>query len=282
MTLKPSVVSRFDETAEVLESRELTDGVMHITVSTPSIAGHARPGQFIMLQPHTSNAPLLRRPMSLLEVDAEQGRLELLFRVVGEGTELMSRFEPGTRRRIVGPLGHGFELEGDYSQAILIGGGMGIPPLVHMSRLLRDAGKQVHFFYGARSKSEIFFRERIEGSNATLTIATDDGSEGHHGVVTEPWIKSIEEQSNSKSLRVFTCGPGGMLRHIIRLAQAQSLDTQVSLEIQMPCGMGICQGCAMPVIGDGPDGFVYELVCKDGPVFPVERLSLERMESVVL
>ena len=219
-----------------------------LAVEVPGWPGH-RPGQFAMLalDPEgLSSDPLLPRPMALFRADGD--RLEFRHKVVGRGTARLAALPPGAALGVVGPLGNGFP---DRSEPrVLIGGGTGIASLYELAA----AAPRAWVLLGGRSREDILGLADFEKLEAALEVATEDGSLGHRGRVTE--LFTPEEGSV-----VFACGPTPMMRAVHVQAQAAGLTCFVSLETQMACGFGVCLGCVVP----SDRGFAY--VCTDGPVF---------------
>ena len=247
----------------------------------------AIPGQFVMLGPGAAASvarrdPLLPRPMAVYRelgpVEAEQasGRgiesvVELLYRVVGRGTTLLSEARIGDRISIVGPLGRGFPLD-DFGAgggpALLVGGGTGIASLFELARALSQAGRRVVVLLGARGCEDLTGRGDFEALDVELVCATEDGSQGIQGLVTEPLAEQLAEHGSAAS--VFAVGPTPMMRACADLAARHAAACLVSLENPMACGFGVCLGCAAPRATGG-----FSLVCRDGPVFDAREIDWE-------
>jgi len=228
-----------------------------VLVDVPDWPGH-RPGQFAMLglDPSlTHRDPLLPRPMAIYRVFA--GKLEFRFKVVGRGTRILSELARGAPLSVLGPLGNGFPTPapGDW----LVGGGTGIASLYELAR---DAARGVRVRLGGRSRADILGLDDFEKLGCDLAVATDDGSHGTRGFVTELVTPRAGET-------VFACGPDGMMRRAHQLASAAGARCQVSLENTMACGYGVCLGCAVHTQA----GFRY--VCTHGPVFASDALGWE-------
>jgi dihydroorotate dehydrogenase electron transfer subunit len=226
------------------------------------------PGQFVMLAPGPVGAaprtdPLLPRPMAVFR--SEGSWLEVLYKVVGRGTALLSAARPGERIRLVGPLGGGFQLPADGERAVLVGGGTGIASLYDLAAAGRRCGALVSVLLGARSADELLARAEFESLGVDLQLATEDGSAGRQGLVTA-LLEDVLRQSDSA--RVYACGPTGMMRAVADRAAAAGRPCQVSLENRMACGFGVCLGCAVPRATGG-----FDLVCRDGPVFDAGALA---------
>lgn len=249
------------EKARVDSIQELVPNTYLLKVFSPSIASKIKPGQFCNIKVSETDYPLLRRPFSICEVDEEY--LHFMFDVHGEGTRILADKIIGDEIDILGPLGNGFTLNGDYSTAIIIAGGIGVAPFPYLIKQLPKE-KEVHSFIGGRSKENI-----IEYELKNLSVSTDDGSLGFHGNVIDLFKKEVSNY-DTNSVRIFACGPNPMLKALQELTIANNLDCQISTECAMACGFGICQGCPI----DNADGDGYYLVCKDGPVFDARKVRL--------
>ena len=234
-----------------VQTERLADGLYLFTLTAPPLARAARPGQFVHVRVGGTADPLLRRPFSIHRVDREKGLVFLLVRAVGRGTRLLA----GARELdLLGPLGRGFTLPRGASKLAVVSGGMGAAPLVFL--LSELAGHEVRVFAGANSRS--FFPALEELSGFPLYPATDDGSMGYHGPVTDVFRAAL---AGWRPDFAYACGPYGMLRTFGGLLREAGVAGEVSLEARMACGVGACQGCAVPV------GGAWRLVCSDGPVF---------------
>lgn len=244
---------------QIEKHEKVAEHVRRLTLSG-NIA--AKPGQFVQVEVSATHDPYLMRPISVHANGASH--LSLLYRVAGRGTELLAKKNVGESLQVVGPLGNGFTLT-EQPAAVVIGGGIGAAPLYYLLKALRAAGKKVYFFFGAKSKEELFLLAEYQQLVTHFATATDDGSAGFHGLVTELAKPVIEAQHAD----VYACGPTPMLREVAQLAKAAKRGIYVSLEAKMACGVGACLGCVVPI------GHGYKRVCVDGPVFPgVEVFSL--------
>jgi dihydroorotate dehydrogenase electron transfer subunit len=235
-----------------------------------------QPGQFIMLQVDQGRGPLLRRPFSvfgLIGASQQPEGIEVLYKVVGRGTDILSGMPPDHRLDILGPLGRGFDLtqsppgRGPY---YLAAGGIGVAPIRFLAHHLVRAGyeaKHCYLFLGGRNRSELLCRDDFIDLGMVVTITTDDGSAGDQCLITDPLQSAIETRPPAM---LFACGPQGMLTCIAGIAEKNHTPCQVSMETMMACGMGACLGCA---IQSRDPVKPYWHACKDGPVFPVEQLK---------
>ncbi len=246
--------------SRILANDRLTAEVFRLTVYAPEIAAAAAPGQFVMVQVSGSLDPLLRRPFSIHSRGAD-GSLSLLFKVVGKGTALLAQAKTGDEIDLLGPFGRGFDLSAAEKPVCLIGGGMGIAPLLFLAQEL--PGKK-YALLGARNHDELApLAKAFAELGCTVQLATDDGSLGHHGFVPDLLDEVLPDVS-----RVCTCGPSPMMRSVASKCRQAGKPCQVSVETHMACGMGACLGCVMP----GADGRQVH-VCTDGPVFNAEELA---------
>lgn len=213
-----------------------------------------------MLKTGETLDPLLRRPFSIHKINND-ATIEILYKIVGKGTSLLSDFKKGADIDIIGPLGNGFKIDKKIKSHILIAGGIGIAPLLFLAQeLSKDKKNRIVLFSGARHKEDILCIQDFKRLKAEIKISTEDGSIGKQGLISELFEVFLTGHNESNSV-VYTCGPKGMLREISRLASIKGISCQVSLEERMACGLGACLGCAADTKGG------YKYVCNDGPVF---------------
>lgn len=218
------------------------------------------PGQFVEVRVDGSPSTFLRRPISINFVDRTNNELWLLVATVGEGTKALARLQAGDLLNCVLPLGNGFTPAKTGEKVLLIGGGVGVAPLLYMGAEMRQAGIEPTFLLGARTAQDLLMTD-IFNRFGRVYVTTEDGSEGEKGFVTN---HSILEQEQFD--RISTCGPTPMMKAVARLAKAKGIACEVSLENLMACGLGACLCC----VEKTTEGNVC--VCKDGPVFDVQRL----------
>ena len=255
-------------TAGIVENIDLAPthpGHFRMIIDSPRLAKCARPGQFVHVLP-AAGIDMLRRPFSFHSLDKMNGHISILYRVIGEGTRLLSCVEPGGALDAIGPLGNGFPIDRDHP-AILVGGGVGIPPLVFLASEL----KQPLVFIGARDIPALVCIEDFSSMNIIPVIATEDGSAGFKGLVTE----AMDDYSDFREQSVVhACGPIPMLAAVARWSEKRGFKCIVSLENKLGCGIGACLGCSIPV--REKDGSIhYERVCVDGPVFDASRVAFD-------
>jgi dihydroorotate dehydrogenase electron transfer subunit len=252
------------EICSVQQVRRVADNIFVLSFHAPSIVGKILAGQFLNIRVEDATDPLLRRPFSAYRREGEN--LEIVFNVVGKGTALLSTKRAGELIDVLGPLGVPFGLStADYETALLVGGGLGVAPLPIATEELREAGKPILTFLGARNAGQLV-PHHLEDPQ----IATDDGSAGFRGNVVELLSSILSHQPVSRP-KIFACGPTAMLRALAEFALKHGIPCEVSLEGPMGCGIGICQGCPVELAGEEKK---YALMCKDGPVFDVRKIKL--------
>ena len=248
---------------QVTSVAHLSERYLLLTATNPAGAlPEMRPGQFAQLRVDGSKDTFLRRPISLHSVDYEKNEVSFLVRVVGKGTASLGEKKPGSLLNAILPLGRGFTMPTSRSQRILlVGGGVGIAPLLFMGAEIKKIGAHPTFLLGARSKSDLL---RLEAYRACgdVFVTTEDGSEGEAGFVTQ---HSILHREKFESIAV--CGPKPMMMAMASYAKSAGIPCEVSLENMMACGLGACLCC----VEDTVDGNVC--VCKEGPVFNIEKLK---------
>lgn len=267
----------FDQLFAIRENRRLTGDIFLLILEASGIACNALPGHFVMIRLPDRSHALLRRPMSILSAGSENGLLKILYRAVGRGTVLLSACRTGDSLMVLGPLGNSFPLDGTYRKAILVAGGIGIPPLVFAIPFLERLGKDIELFYGTRTGEEQDVLLTLNVNSVPVFQATDDGTTGFNGFVTELLRERLERGSlgDPADIRLFSCGPGQMMHHTAQLCMEHQIESYFSVETVMACGIGLCQGCVIPVLDETLKVKEYRLACKDGPVFPGHIIAQE-------
>lgn len=261
------------ERCRVLANRVVAPEHKLLTVATREIGRRAQAGQFAQIRV-PGGAVFLPRPFSFLA--AGDDRCTFLSRAIGPGTRALARLAEGSELDLLGPLGHGFDLAAAAAgEVILVGGGVGVPPLVHAAAELAPLTGTA--LIGAAGAEFLLCEAEFADFGWQVQVATDDGSRGHHGVVTELLEQTLESVTARSELpaTVLACGPHPMLHRCAEVAAATGDACQVALEEPMACGFGVCLGCAIRVHtpnSDDPAGATYALVCRDGPVFPAEHV----------
>ncbi len=238
--------------ARLVQVREPRVGYLLHTYDAPQIADSALPGHFIHIRIADGPHPILRRPFSIFAADGT--KIQVLFKIVGEGTRLLSSATVGDEIDIIGPLGNPFRI--GVKPAVLIAGGIGCAPLIFLAKRLRRAGGNVSFLYGARTKLDLLLIDEISRIADKLEVATEDGSAGIKGLISE-----LATSYYTSDYALYACGPEAMLHTLKKQLDARGLVAQFSLESRMACGVGACQGCAVKTTKG------YRRVCVDGPVF---------------
>lgn len=261
------MAEKYRETARVLSQECIGEQIYSMWIQTDQIAQAAKPGQFISVYCRAAEK-LLPRPISLCEIDREGGRLRIVYRVTGEGTgtEEFSTYQAGDPVEILGPLGNGFPLErGKGRKSFLIGGGIGIPPMVQLAKELEGEKQAVVGYRNAKT-----FLEEELSEHAAFYLATEDGSRGTKGNV----IDCIKENALTADV-IFACGPTPMLRALKAFAAEHQIECWVSLEERMACGVGACLACVCKSKEKDEHSQVHnKRVCKEGPVFLADEVEL--------
>jgi dihydroorotate dehydrogenase electron transfer subunit len=232
----------------------------------PEVASEARPGQFVMIKAGASAEPPLRRPFSVLETDPRAGTFTLFVKAVGQGSHGLVSLGPGDTAQCLGPLGRPFVPPTSQAEALMVAGGYGIAPFLMLSRELSRRGAPGRVFYGGRRGADLQLRDLFGGLGVALVAATEDGSLGHRGRVTEP-LQAYLDSKRDRPAELLACGPDAMLRAVGRIARDRSLRCQVSLDPWMGCGIGTCLGCVVRIQRDGEERPRYRCACTEGPVF---------------
>ena len=238
---------------EIVSNEALTDSVYKMVLGGDTSAITA-PGQFVNIK---LEGMFLRRPISVCDVDGQN--LAIIYKVVGKGTEAMSKMEPGTKLDILTGLGNGYDLSVAGEKPVLLGGGVGVPPMYKLAKELVAMGKQVSVVLGFNTKSEIFYENEFKALGCHVVVTTVDGSYGIKGFVTDA-LKDIDYTY------FYTCGPEPMLKAVYR---ASNTSGQMSFEERMGCGFGACMGCSCKTLTG------YKRICKEGPVMKKEEILWE-------
>jgi dihydroorotate dehydrogenase electron transfer subunit len=257
--------------ALILNTNILAPGYYLFTILAPEIAIAAKPGQFIQIGVNDpgANDPILPRPISLFSRNEAEGSISFIFKVVGRGTGILAGKKKGELLTVRGPIGNGFSVAGTARNILLIAGGIGMPPLYFLAEHLQQTTlrKELLLFYGGRTRRDLLVLERWSGLGIKLFPATDDGSFGYHGIVTDYLFEEYQQMQTPPDF-LAACGPGPMLKAVQDIAGALKIPGELSLEAHMACGVGACLGCVCETIQG------YRRVCVDGPVFPVDEVLL--------
>jgi dihydroorotate dehydrogenase electron transfer subunit len=253
--------------ARIIENRNLGGGYFVLRLGGCESLQGARPGQFVMVRGDWGRDPLLPRAFSLLSV-ATQGRAAILGKVIGQGTALLDRSTQGSLVSILGPLGTHFPATTAETTDLLVAGGVGLPPLYMQAEHAARQGlvARCEMIYGGRTTRDLVMLSEMRALGLPLFLATEDGSLGRRGRVTDALEARLEHHRaappTGRRLRIMACGPNAMLWAVGRIARAHDIECHLSLEEHMACGIGVCLGCAIPARSRP-----FRYVCKDGPVF---------------
>ncbi len=254
------MADKFKEQAVIIRQEEISYGIYSMWLKTDKIAGNAKPGQFISIYCHEGSR-LLPRPISICEIDRADQALRIVYRVQGKGTEEFSKMRTGGSVDIVGPLGNGFPLK--EKKAFLIGGGIGIPPMLQLAKELK-CEKQMILGY----QDSLFLQEEFKRLGNPY-VATEDGSYG-----TEGNVMDVIRENGLDAEIIYACGPMPMLRAVKAYARERNMECWVSLEERMACGIGACLGCiCKSKERDGHTNVNSKRICKEGPVFRAEEVE---------
>lgn len=257
--------------AELLKKEELISGIFKFSVQADEIVNTAKPGNFIEIKVNDDIEPFLRRPISIYNMDKENGILEFIFQVKGKGTMVLSKRNEGELIDIVGPLGFGTFKYSSYEKLAIIGGGIGVFPLYELAKCAHTENKRVNTYLGFRNKDLVVLEDEFGKVSNNLTITTDDGSYAQKGFAIDFLKKDIED---GKIDSIYACGPLPMLRTVRELAIEKDIPCQISLEEKMACGLGVCLGCAVKTASSPKDAPEYWHVCKGGPVFQAKEVEI--------
>lgn len=258
-----------DEEGVIISNREVAEGIFLASLEAPAIAGASMPGQFVMMRVRDALSPLLRRPFSICGTGGG-GAVKILYAVVGEGTRILAGLTAGEAVRMLGPLGKGFSPPPREGRIFMVGGGIGIAPLLFLAEKYRPGNAGFVAGFKSSAKALNFASEGFDLSN--VVIATEDGSMGRKAMATE-LLSTMIDEGPGPCVRIYACGPVAMLKAAVALGRRFNIPCEVSLEAHMACGLGVCQGCAVPSAGLA--GYLH--VCKDGPVFDSELIAWEAL-----
>lgn len=253
-----------NETCQVLEHTDIGAGYRYLALMAPSIVAAAQPGQFVHVKVPALESSALRRPFSIF--NAQNDKLELLYKTVGRGTAALNLAKVGDTIEVMGPLGHGFPTTAEGAP-LLVGGGFGVAPLYFLARKLKDAGLSPKIFVGGRTESDLLALDRFEALGVEIHSATNDGSAGVRGLVTDPLDdEMILLRQAGKSFELFACGPDPMLKAVALRATGAGVKGWISMDRHMICGVGACYACIQKTVRGN------SRCCIEGPIFRAEDL----------
>lgn len=265
--------STTQQTATITSNQKLQSQYFQIDLSVEQIPGMTGPGQFVHVQLPEFNHRVLRRPFSIFDVDGSDNRLSIVYKVVGEGTQHLSRLREGESLDLLGPLGNGFSLPPANTRPVIVAGGYGSAATYLISK---HADLPPLYLLGGRSAEDLLLIDTLEAAGCEVQVATDDGSRGHKGVVTD-LLESLLQAPQQSSDPIYACGPVPMLKTVGRIVLQHGLDAEVSLDHEMACGIGACLACVVRMKDDSPEGWSYVRTCKDGPVFKARNVAWEHV-----
>jgi len=263
----------FQENVQILWNKKIGPSYYCIGLTCHEGYGMAKPGQFIMLRLPAKTAPFLRRPFSIHRIITTDDRatgIELLYKVVGDGTDKLSRCRQGDSADILGPLGNGFSVFDNYQRIAIVAGGIGVAPMLFLAIALQTKGVDLSkctVFLGGNSTDDLLCRDDFNRLGMRIHITTDDGSTGDQCFVTHPLEMALEK---NRADIIYACGPMEMLKCVVGIAAKHKIPCQISIETIMACGMGACLGCA---VEKKDDASIYMHACMDGPVFDADALK---------
>lgn len=262
------------EKVQVLWNKKAGNPYYRIGLKCHKEYSTAQPGQFVMLRLINQMVPFLRRPFSIHNRIMKGGRtqgIELLYKVVGKGTEKLSLCKKGDFVDIIGPLGKGFVIPDNYHRIFIVAGGIGVAPLFFLASFLMEKNIDLsacRVFLGAKSKDDLLCKDKLSDLGITVHICTDDGSEGDKCLVTDSLKTAI---CKNRPDVIYACGPLEMLKSVAKIAKKHIVPCQISIETIMACGIGACLGCAVERF-DNTGKYLH--VCLDGPVFNPHDLKI--------
>lgn len=252
------------QTTKVLSNEKVCDGVYSMVLQAHGIAAASAPGQFVMLKAWEGNVPFLMRPFSINTADVAAETETFLYKVVGEGTRRMAALGTGDSVQLLGPLGNGFPVDTTARRVAVVGRGIGIAPMRFLVEQYRRQGTEVYAYLSAKNDDFLFHRDLFEQLGAVVRTTTDP---------TVRVTSFLEQDAERVSFdAAYSCGSKRLARDLKRLHDAKGVKAYLSLEEHMACGLGACKGCTHVAYDPQTGAETYVRVCKEGPVFPVERV----------
>lgn len=246
---------------QIIKKSVIAKEIYCFEILCPEVAEVAVPGQFVHIR---ANGFTLRRPVSICEINKSKGTLKIVFEVRGEGTAEIAKLNVDSLIDMLAPLGHGFTLNPEFKKVVLIGGGIGTPPMLPLAQYY---GNKAAVITGFRSADAVILQNEFKASGAETILCTDDGTMGIKGFVTSPLEDTLK---NGGVDAVYACGPMPMLKAVSELAEKYGAYCEISLEERMGCGIGACLVCACKTKKNDEEYFAH--VCKEGPVFKAEEV----------
>lgn len=256
-----------EQTVQIVSNERDTDLYFRLVVRAPQIAPLVQPGQFAHVRILPLKAALLRRPFSIFQVEGET--FSILYKTVGQGTEALSRMRSGEALSVIGPLGHGFTVPRPGAETpLLVAGGYGMAAMYLLAQRSPQPGI---VFVGGRRHMDILCEQEFQSLGWEVRVATEDGSLGEKGLVTQPLLAELRRGAVGRKL--FACGPSPMLKVVGRIAEEFQVPAELSMDEHMCCGVGVCLTCVIPV--KSSDGWEYQRTCTEGPVFDSRQVAWE-------
>jgi dihydroorotate dehydrogenase electron transfer subunit len=260
--------------ARVLANDSIGGDIWILRLGVPSTDHGYHAGAFLHLKVDPGPLPFFRRAYSVLT--AESAEVEVLYKVTGAGTRLLASRKAGEEMSAMGPLGNAFTPPSEGEHAVMVAGGVGLPPVLRWAEEQMASGwpaERITFIYGAQNEAELVLRPRVEALGAEVRYATDDGSFGHAGRVTELLTEEIDRAAaHGARVRYYACGPGAMLAACSAVSGNTGAAGELALETPMPCGSGVCLGCIVLCRGQDEGETVYRRTCVEGPIFPAREV----------
>ena len=251
-------------TASVISNNEVMPGVHLIWLESPQIASTAQPGQFVMVHCGEGFEHPLRRPLSIHQL-ADGSKLAFLFNVVGKGTHWLAQCQVGDNIDLLGPLGNGYSIHPESHKLLLLAGGIGIAPLCFLTQAALNQGCSVRLLLGASTANQLYPRHLLP-PEVEFIITTEDGTAGKKGMITDLLPDFVDWAD-----QIFACGPLPMYKAMAQMPELKGKPVQVSLEVRMGCGRGVCYGCTLKTRGG------LKQVCTDGPVFDLDDVLWDEL-----
>lgn len=252
--------------AELMEKQILKNDIIKFSVKSKEIAESAKPGNFLEIRVSDNIEPLLRRPISIYNIDKENNIVEFIFQIKGKGTKILSQKIIGDKIDIIGPLGYGtFDIK-PYKKVAILGGGIGIFPLYELAK---ELDSNITTYLGFRNKDYVMLEDEFKKVSNNVVITTDDGSYANDGYAIDHLKEDCKKE---KPEIIFACGPLPMIKAVKKFSEENNIQCQISLEEKMGCGIGACLGCAVKIIQN--DSEKYGHVCKQGPVFFANEVEI--------
>ena len=265
------LMNTYDIHTTILSNENVAEDHYLLRCECSDIAQHAQPGQFIHVLISNGAGLLLRRPFTVYTIDGHE--ITMLYQIIGEGTQRLSEMPKGASLHVLGPLGNTFDIADNPEPAILVGGGAGIASLMLLAIALRTRDIQTIGLVGAQHQGRLLSVDDLKAIGVAVHIATDNGSVGHHGFVTDI-LTDMLRKNDLLNPTIYACGPHDMLAAVTKITTEFEVPTQVAMENRMGCAMGVCLGCVCPVRIDA-NQIEYQRVCTEGPVFNATDIAWE-------